>query len=295
MVSDFLLLDDEPFFFLNDKQWEKASKKYPSLLNDKLFIEKTATLHLEPGKNRDGYMDNEMILKQFERLFQLYEFKDEYSNRKLLLLVDNATTHTAKAYSINDFHKKIGTQCPSDTIEWVENGITRKAPCFFSTGKFKGKSKGLFELGKDLKLIPKDAKVNDKVYSLNKLRELLSKHDAFKNKSNLEILAEKYGVCLKFVPKYHCELSPIEALWAFMKNYVRSNTEGTFESMKKLMEKSRILFKEKGTSLKLWNRFFKVTYDYKNQVSFKDILTKYFGFKCKTDVINHRRITNIPY
>ena len=43
----------------------------------------------------------------------------------------------------------------------------------------------------DLKLIPEDAQPKSKEYSLTKLREIISKHPGFDDRSNLEILGEK--------------------------------------------------------------------------------------------------------
>ena len=42
----------------------------------------------------DSYFDNSVILFQFERLFKLLEFKGEYRNHTIEILVDNATTHS---------------------------------------------------------------------------------------------------------------------------------------------------------------------------------------------------------
>ena len=72
MVSDFLVLDDEPFFRLNEKEFKLAVKKYPELEStENFFLQHSATIHLEPGKPKDGYVDNDLILEQFERLFKL--------------------------------------------------------------------------------------------------------------------------------------------------------------------------------------------------------------------------------
>ncbi len=107
MVSDFLVEHPSgPFFQLNEKEWMNAVRKYPELLDDTdLRYEKysaTITAHL----GVDSYFDNNIILLQFECLFKLIQFKEEYHHHKIEMLVDNARTHTAKQYSINDFGKK---------------------------------------------------------------------------------------------------------------------------------------------------------------------------------------------
>ena len=54
-----------------------------------------------PGQ--DSYFDSDTILSQFERLFQILEFKTEYQNpvrSNIEILVDNARTHTALSVNI---------------------------------------------------------------------------------------------------------------------------------------------------------------------------------------------------
>ncbi len=99
-------------------------------------------------------IDNDMILELFERLFKLIEFKESF--KCLRIIVDNATTHTAKNYSISDFIKK--TKCSTEKIEWKENG--KSLDCFHKNGV----SKGLFQKAKELKLIPKNSNDKNKLY-----------------------------------------------------------------------------------------------------------------------------------
>ena len=92
-----------PFFSLNEKEWKKAVKKYPNLDEDSgiNYVEKPCTASLNVG--HDCYFDNSTVLSQFERLFQMLEFKHEYKSHDIEVLVDNARTHTALEVNINDF------------------------------------------------------------------------------------------------------------------------------------------------------------------------------------------------
>ena len=134
MVSDFLVQHPSaPFFQLNEKEWMNAVKKYSELLDDTdLRYEKysaTITAHL----GVDPYFDNDIILLQFEHLFKLIQFKEEYQHHKIEILVDNARTHTAKQYSINDFGKRSGTRCPISVIEYIDEMNTpKKLSVFFN-------------------------------------------------------------------------------------------------------------------------------------------------------------------
>jgi hypothetical protein len=94
--------------------------------------------------------------------------------------VDNARTHSAKHYSVEDFGMKPNTRCKTDQIFYRdENGQRQSIDCFFTTGRNKGQSKGLLILAKELGInIPSNIR-------LEELKKLLSSHDAFKNVSFL--------------------------------------------------------------------------------------------------------------
>jgi hypothetical protein len=179
MLSDFMVCHPSgPFFYLNDNEWQKAIVKYPDLLkNDYVnYMDRTATSAINVGS--DMYFDNEIILSQFQRLFQMLEFKTEYKNHQIDILVDNARTHTACQYSIHDFGKSIGTRCPVDVIEYDEDDVKKTIQCYFHSGPNKNKSKGLWEIAKELNIaLPSKC-------SLVQLRELLNRHPAFQIVNN---------------------------------------------------------------------------------------------------------------
>ncbi|CAF3485164.1 unnamed protein product [Rotaria socialis] len=133
MVSDFLVQHPSgPFFQLDEQEWMKAIRKYPELLIDDgiRYVKYSATVFAHLGV--DSYFDNSVILLQFERLFKLIEFKQEYQTQSVEILVDNATTHTAKSYSISDFGINIGTNCPVSSIEYLnDNNEIETLDCYF--------------------------------------------------------------------------------------------------------------------------------------------------------------------
>ena len=107
MISDFLVCHPSgPFFSLSESEFMMASKVYPNLLNDSgiHYVQYSATAGINLGY--DMYFDNETILSQFERLFQLLPFKAEYKGHDFEIIVDNARTHSAKEFSLNDFGKR---------------------------------------------------------------------------------------------------------------------------------------------------------------------------------------------
>ncbi|KAF7332403.1 DDE family endonuclease [Mycena kentingensis (nom. inval.)] len=68
------------------------------------------------------------------------------------------------------------------------------------------------------------------------MQRLLSVQDDFKaEKPLLQLLIEKRGHICLFLPRFHCELNPIEMVWAEMKRRFRERADGTFPTAKKLV------------------------------------------------------------
>ncbi len=66
--------------------------------------------------NGQNYFDNETILYQFERMLKLLKFKKEFEGYHFEFLVDNATTHTTKEFSIDKFSKGKKTKLSHNKI-----------------------------------------------------------------------------------------------------------------------------------------------------------------------------------
>ena len=90
------------------------------------------------------------------------------------------------------------TTCSVHALKYLDHQArTISVSCYFDRGEHWGKSKGLLELAKDLKV---------SVYSSMKLpgrRPLVADYPDFRNISKLERLAHKYNVKIIFVPKFH--------------------------------------------------------------------------------------------
>ncbi len=251
--------------------------------NGKKYLGRSATRFIE--LNGENYFDNAAILEQFERLFQLLEFKTDYLHHVIDILVDNATTHTAKQYTVSSFRKGIGYSCPVDQLEWKDDNNNNKK---IKTRYKNGDSKGLFEICKELGLIPK--KATSAAHTLPRLQELALNHPAFESKTFLSELASKYSVNIIYLPKFHCELSPIEGVWAHQKQHIRKNTDQSFDSLRKLLVESRNNLRDHVLIPKLWRRFWRTIDAYRNGNSFVSILTEFFGVKCEEESGDHRRI-----
>ncbi|CAF1256310.1 unnamed protein product [Rotaria magnacalcarata] len=95
---------DEQFYMLTDLGEEQ----------DIDYIERSVSASM--NVDSDAYFDNSTILTQFERFFKLLQFKKCFSNHQIEIIVDNARTHSARAYNLSDFGKGISTRCPVDQL-----------------------------------------------------------------------------------------------------------------------------------------------------------------------------------
>ena len=119
---------------------------------------------------------------------------------------------------------------------------------------------------------------------------MLKTHPAFTTESKLEELASKYNVKIFFLPKFHCEMSPIEGLWANQKTYVRKRNDQNFKNFQKHIMDHRELVRSSNLNAKLWRRFRHTIHAYKLGKTSGEIMKLYFGSKCKANIAEHRKI-----
>ena len=111
----------------------------------------------------------------------------------------------------------------------------------------KGLRKIAIELGEDESFVAKA--------KLQVLRDRLKQHPVFLPTTKLEQLCIQYQVKIIFSPKFHCELNPIEGLWAYMKYFVRKFTYQSFKKMRELILLSREQYSKRNINIKLVRRF----------------------------------------
>jgi hypothetical protein len=104
-------------------------------------------------------------------------------------------------------------------------------------------------------------------------------------------LGEKYGVQVLFLPKFHCELNPIESVWCFMRNFVRKKTDQRYETMLKLIYEAKEVFKQTNINVKLWRRFWQAINMYKSGKSYSEVIRLLFAAKTH-EIKQHRQIYN---
>lgn len=97
-------------------------------------------------------------------------------------------------------------------------------------GPTKGQPKGM-------KLVLEDRGVNTEGLKADAMREILREmHDFKYEKTKLENLLLSHGYKGFFLPKFHCELNPIERVWAHGKKYTRAHCDYTFKGLEKTID-----------------------------------------------------------
>ncbi|KAJ3506528.1 hypothetical protein NLJ89_g6819 [Agrocybe chaxingu] len=217
----------------------------------------TARVIFKPGKNRDGYFDNEDILKQATVFMDILE--KWYPNEEHLLIYGNATTHKKRADTapsarrMPKFTPKEGTNWgveitdrhPDGTPVIGPDGKAKKIKVkmdhgyfhdgtpqdfYFPEGHeragiFKGMAVILEERGYNFPHSLRAECVKFKCppdESRCCCRRLLYMEPDFVNvKSLLEEHCAKRGFKVIFLPKFHCELNFLEMVWGKSKRAYR--------------------------------------------------------------------------
>ena len=148
----------------------------------------------------------------------------------------------------------------------------------------------MLQIAKELGII--DRRTLSKNIKLTELREKLSLHPAFSPITKLEKISDSYDIKIIWVPKFHCELNPIEGLWCHSKRYVRENNDQNYANLFKLIEESFIRFQTSNMNIKLWHRFWACIKMYHDGHTYKDVLNNLFSSKKSEKTLTHTKITN---
>ena len=90
---------------------------------------------------------------------------------------------------------------------------------------------------KGMKQVLEERGINTATLLADDMRTILSYHHDFANeKTMVEHLLEKEGLVGTFLPKFHCELNPIERVWGQAKKYSRAHTNFTIVRLRTLID-----------------------------------------------------------
>ena len=121
----------------------------------------------------------------------------------------------------------------------------------FSMVTSAGLQKGLKKLLEDRKVDATGLKRDDMVKIVSEMRD-------FKfQKTRVEELILSKGHRVMFLPKFHCELNPIECVWCQAKQFTRSHCDYSFLNLEKIIDEAL-----DSVSLELMRKYFRKVREY---------------------------------
>ena len=204
-----------------------------------------ARLYLE--HKTEGYFTNTMFIEQVQKAIDVFEQK--YTGALGLFIFDNAPSHRKKpADALNADYMNVkdgGSQPHMRDTEW--DGEVQKTT--LPDGKPKGMKRVLQERG-----------VNVTGMNSEGLRKELKKFVDFRCSLTIleEVVTQRNHMCL-FLPRFHCELNPIERCWCHAKKYTRAHCTGSIVRLRKIVPEGLAT-----VSQELIARFFTTCNDYEH-------------------------------
>ena len=217
MISEFIE-EKDGYLALSDEQYEFE------VTNTDQDIEKSALAVLEIGEHREGYWNSDRFMEQVGKAVKIADMKYPPSQGyHHVWCFDHSCGHTAfaeDALIASKMNKGPGGKQPRmrDTV-WNGQPQTMTLP----DGRPKGAALVLEERG-----------YNTKGMKLEEMRAILADHDDFKNeKCRVDTFLSNSGHTCVFIPKFHCELNPIERVWSQSKRYTRAYCDYTIRSLRR--------------------------------------------------------------
>ena len=92
------------------------------------------------------------------------------------------------------------------------------------------------------------------------------------------------------VPKFHCELNPIEMFWAFLKHHFRKNNDLSTNELKVINRiiEAREEYAKSDIKFRFFRRFWRITESYSKGYTYAMIMKECFN--AGTEIKSHRKI-----
>lgn len=190
---------------------------------------KGTELFMEIGKNKDGYFNNARLMQQMEKALPVME--ERFPGKKLVFIFDNAPSHRKKAenaLNVSEMNVNPGGKQPIIRSTTWNNNVQHMA---FRSGRLKGVPKGMKQVLTERRLLH-PGKMVKKDY-MNVLGEC---KDFKEEKSILEDWVGKKNHTFLFLPRFYCELNPIELTWCWLKQKLRADPPQKLKSMRKSVD-----------------------------------------------------------
>ena len=214
MVSDFIS-EQDGYLCLDENKFAEGLKKLPKL---KQFGRAT----IEYGENKDGYWTSDKFIEQIKYCADIAECKYPKSEGyKVVWVFDHSSCHGAyseDALNASQMNVKPGGKQPV-MRNTVWQGKDQRM--VFNIGIPKGLIQVLKERGR-----------YHPGMKLQEMRDELASHQDFKEeKTRIEHYLNSKGFVCIFLPKFHCELNPIECVWAQAKRYTCNHCNYSITSL----------------------------------------------------------------
>eukprot|EP01029_Cantina_marsupialis_P009839 TRINITY_DN226_c0_g1_i3.p1 TRINITY_DN226_c0_g1~~TRINITY_DN226_c0_g1_i3.p1 ORF type:complete len:282 (+),score=40.15 TRINITY_DN226_c0_g1_i3:2491-3336(+) len=203
------------------------------------------------GKNRDGYWNNDMMVNHVNEVLDMFEVR--YPDCQALIIVDWSSGHAKMGSNclgtgnvsvhwggkqrlmrdtelLEDYPKMKAGEVQSmvfkegDPVPICRCAAQKDIPATH-IGQAKGMKQVLYERGLYDPIRDRHMKKADLDKLLNNCKDFIEE------KSLLQKTVESRGFLLKFLPKCHPELNPIERVWSRAKYYCRINCDYSLKSL----------------------------------------------------------------
>ena len=216
MVSDFVD-EHDGFLCLSHQQHQQAKATNPS-------IQQHTRVVFEYGSERGGYWTGDRFMAQMKTACDIAEIKYPSSTHTVVFVLDQSSCHRKfdeKALvARNILVKDGGPRRVRDTV-WAGQPQ--------SMVMLDGSAKGL-------RTILQERGINTSTLKADDMRIILSNHDDFVNeKTQVEHYVISRGFQCYFLPKFHCELNPIERVWGQSKRYCRAYSNFTLVKLREVI------------------------------------------------------------
>ena len=203
MVSDFI---DEKngYLCLTQEEYVRAREA----------VQIQARCLLEYGEAKEGYWTCEKFIQQMRNAIKIAKFKyPKCEGWRHVWIFDHSSCHATMPDDSLDVSK----------INVNPGGKQRVMRYGYWNGEVK---KMNFAIGipKSLRRVLQERDIDTSGMNADQMRAVLGSHPDFKNeKCRIErLLVEDHKHIAYFLPKFHCELNPIERVWAQAKKYSKA-------------------------------------------------------------------------
>ena len=206
MISDFIS-ENHGYLQLTQEEYDEVKQSNPT-------IRKYARETLEYGEGKEGYWTSERFMTQIRKAARITDVKyPREAGWRVVWLFDHSSCHAAMPEDALDTSKM--NVNPGGKQRVMRDGVWDGKPQIMN-----------YALGvqKGMRVVLEERGVNTHGMNADRMREILSSHADFRNeKSRIErFLMEEKEHIVYMLLKFHCELNPIERVWAQAKRYSKA-------------------------------------------------------------------------